>query len=54
MVELTPEEIKNGWTPEKLEAYLRERAAAASKAVFKKPSLPREQNNRYSVHRWRR
>lgn len=39
-MDLTPEEIKNGWTEESLKRYLLERESAASLKVFPdKPDL---------------
>lgn len=54
-IELTEDEIKNGWTPEKLEAYLIERDNAARGIInHEKPDLPVRQKSKYSVHHWRR
>ena len=53
-IELTDEELRNGWTEASLKAYLaeRERAQAVSILERKKPR-PRWANNGYSPHFWR-
>ncbi len=57
-IELTDEERKNGWTVEKLAAYVKEREQAQAGVVMfnpdhRKPRRPRWANNRYNPMRWR-
>lgn len=54
MVELTPEEIKNGWTKETLETYFKDREKAQSAVVLSdRQQRPRFANNMYSPLQWR-
>lgn len=53
-IELTSDDIKNGWTKDKLEAYHAERERESAKAIFPKPQPKRVANSTYSPHRWRR
>ena len=52
-IKLTKEEIKNGWTPEKLEAYRKNRDEAAHESVFKERNPKPSSQKRYNPHRWR-
>ena len=54
MVELTKEEIKNGWTKESLARYLKEREEGQSKAIdmTNRTTRPTEQVS-YRPLRWR-
>ena len=54
MTELTPEEIKNGWTEEALEKYLAEREEGAQIKIFRPRAKPLKQNNSYDPFRFRR
>ena len=60
LIQPTPEEIKNGWTPESLTAYLADQDAAASLKIDPKSALnrgnrkPVRANSRYRVFQWRR
>lgn len=53
---LTPEEIRNGWTPETLAAYLRESEMRAVRRVFGDPEakpLPKMVNgSAFDPHNW--
>ena len=58
MIELTDEEKKNGWTPEKLEKYITSREKAQSGVVLfhpdhRRPQKPAFANNEYSPLKWR-
>ena len=54
MVELTPEEERNGWTKESLETYFKDREKAQAAVVLSdKQQRPRFANNSYSPLRWR-
>jgi hypothetical protein len=54
-LKLTPEEIKNGWTPESLQAYIDGRNVAQSNNILNKPKVrPRMQKSKYNPHKWRR
>ena len=57
-VELTPEDIRNGWTLEKLQAYHAERLKQSMAIIAFDPKArpkakPMTQNSRYSKFRWR-
>lgn len=54
MDELTADEIKNGWTPASLKAYLKEREQAAEEKIdiTNRKTRPMEQT-RYRPLRWR-
>lgn len=60
MTELTPQEIKNGWTVQSLEAYQRERDIAAALTsgnvitsfTRAKPATRIENTKNYSPHNW--
>ena len=56
--DLTDAELKNGWTPETLAAYLAERARAQAGVImfdpeYRRQPRPRWANNSYSPLRWR-
>ena len=57
-VESTPEELKNGWSNEQLQAYIARQNEAALRRIFGDPSKkkPRRlivQNTRtFNPHRW--
>ena len=52
-MELTPEEIKGGWTEEKLQKYLLEREVAQSALVLDRPpERPKWANSLYNPHKW--
>ena len=54
MVELTPEEKKNGWTEESLDAYFKDREKAQAVAVLAdRRQRPRFANNAYRPLLWR-
>ena len=66
LVQPTKGELKNGWTPEKLTAYMKERDKANAGVVlfgtytmhgethqYREPPKPNSQNNKYSPLRWR-
>jgi hypothetical protein len=58
MPELTKEDIKNGWTVEKLEKYLKDREKAQSGVIMfhpdhRKPQRPKWANNLYRPLQWR-
>ena len=50
---LTPEEIRNGWTPEKLARYRQERDRAAYNTLFA-PAKQRPQRtaSKHDPHKW--
>lgn len=57
-VELTPEDIRNGWTLEKLQAYHAERMKQSMAVVMFDPKArpavkPMAQSSRYLKFRWR-
>lgn len=57
-IELTPEEITNGWTEAKLKAYIEDRERAQAGVVmfnpdFRKPVRPKWANSLYNPLRWR-
>jgi len=55
--ELTPEEVRNGWTPESLNTYLNEREKAQREYIFglnQAPKFSPFQNNIYNPAKWRR
>ena len=46
---------KNGWTPEKLATYFKERKEAQSNTVlYRRPVKPKRANGWHNPHRWRR
>lgn len=50
-----PSHEKNGWTPEKLALYFRERETAQAGKVFHQgPKKPKKTNGLHNGHRWRR
>lgn len=50
-----PSHAKNGWTPETLAAYFKERKGAQSDTVFhRRPSRPLRTKGWHNPHRWRR
>lgn len=51
---LTKEDILNGWDEKSLKAYQAERDRECANLIFRKPALPKTQNNDYSPHKWRR
>ena len=53
---ITPEEEKNGWTQEKLDAYRRQRNTSQAVAILGPKRIPRPtvQNHRYNPLRWRK
>lgn len=53
-LELTPEEVKNGWTKESLQAYFDSREREQAKHIHgKKIRKPNVQQSKYNPHRWR-
>ncbi len=52
-MELDPGLAKNGWTPEKLAAYFKERGGADFRPVSRKRK-PTRTNGKHHPHRWRR
>jgi hypothetical protein len=57
LIEPTPDERRNGWTPETLTAYLAERERAVNQRLSfpRKPPLPPMAHAPWSPHRtWRR
>lgn len=56
LVEPTPEELRNGWTRERLNRYLRERAAQqesyAAEGKAKQPSARSETTVKFDPHKW--
>lgn len=53
-IEITSDELKNGWTEASLKTYLEERAQAqAARVLDRKPPRPRWANNKYNPHFWR-
>ncbi len=59
LVQPTADEARNGWTADDLTKYIASREAGAALAVDphslhrRMSRRPREQNHRYSPHRWR-
>jgi len=54
-IEPTEDEKKNGWTKDKLDAYIRERERGRFLATFyREPERPHIQNYRYSPFKWGR
>lgn len=59
VLELTEDELQNGWTPETLAAYRAERSAAQTIEIDPNSTQrrlnarPSVQNNKYSPFRWR-
>jgi len=59
LVQPSPEEARNGWTPESLTTYLDEREPVQALNVDpnslarRAARRPIEQNHRYNRHRWR-
>lgn len=50
-----PDYAKNGWTPEQLAIYFKERKAAQSNTVlYRKKPKPTRTNGRHNPHRWRK
>lgn len=55
LIEPTDEERRNGWTPETLTKYIRERESAQSKSIIdRQPAKPQVANGRYSPFNWRK
>ncbi len=59
LVQPSPEEERNGWTPETLTAYLAEQKAASNIRINPTSALrgnkkPRVANSRYRVFEWQR
>lgn len=57
-IELTPEELANGWTEETLASYIKEREQAQAGIVMFHPdhrpaARPKWANNKYNPLRWR-
>lgn len=53
-IELTPEDIKNGWDKETLWTYIQGRQKAqADHVLHREPQRPKYQNNSYNPHKWR-
>lgn len=57
-LELTSDEIKNGWTEESLSRYVGERTKAQDGIIafdpqFREPKRPSVANSKYSPFRWR-
>ena len=57
-IEITPEELKNGWTEQTLAVYVAEREQAQAGVVmfnpeYRKPQRRKWANNRYNPMRWR-
>ena len=53
-IELTDEELKNGWTKETLSAYFEEcELAEAEIVLYSKSPRPKWANSLYSPMRWR-
>lgn len=53
MIKLTKEEKRNGWTPEKLEKYRKEREESAVDNIFKPRSSRPDSQERYQPLKWR-
>ena len=54
-IEVEPDYARNGWTPETLAVYFKERREAQSNAVLYRPKVkPTLTNGRHNPHRWRR
>jgi len=59
-LKLSPEDLKNGWTPEALDRYRAERDAAASRVAGNvvtqyerpKPPIQAESALKFNPHRW--
>jgi len=58
LIEPSDDELRNGWTPETLTAYIAEQNAAASLRIDPKSAMNRSKpvkaNSRYSPFKWRR
>ena len=54
-IEEDPDYAKNGWTPETLAVYFKERHAAQSNNVLYRPRVkPTRTKGLHNAHRWRR
>ena len=54
-IEREPDYAKNGWTPEALAIYFKERKSAQSTNVLdRRPERPTRTNGKHNPHRWRR
>ncbi len=54
-IETQPDYARNGWTPEKLAIYFKERREAQSNNVLHRPKVrPKRTNGWHNAHRWRR
>lgn len=54
-MEHEPGYARNGWTPETLAAYFKERKVAQSDFVLhRRPTRPTRTNGWHNAHRWRR
>ena len=54
-IEVDPDYAKNGWTPETLAVYFKERREAQSNTVlYRKPVRPSRTKGWHNAHRWRR
>lgn len=50
-----PSYAENGWTPETLAIYFKERKEAQSNNILsRRPTRPMRTNGRHNPHRWRR
>ncbi len=51
--DLTPEEKRNGWTPETLARYVAERERAATAVILRRPNPQQAKaDGAYDPHRW--
>ena len=54
-IEMDPDYARNGWTPETLAVYFKERREAQSTTVLhRKPVRPKRTRGLHNAHRWRR
>jgi len=54
-IEVDPDYARNGWTPETLAVYFKERREAQSNTVLhRKPVRPNRTKGWHNAHRWRR
>lgn len=54
-IEVEPDYARNGWTPETLAIYFKERREAQSNTVLHRPKVkPTRTRGWHNAHRWRR
>lgn len=54
-IEIEPDYARNGWTPETLAIYFKERREAQSNNVLHRPKVkPKRTNGWHNAHKWRR